>query len=160
VSKEAMSFQASADLRYLGQAHEINVALPGGDLGPLEPRTIEPASIDRLETAFHSEHQRRYGHATPDEPIELVAVRVQAVGPGERVTFTPQLRETVEATVKPAWFGMEGPIETKVIHRDGLTQGDELHGPAVVLSADATILLPPETIGRADRYGNLIVEVQ
>ena len=160
VKQQAMSFQASADLRYLGQAHEITVALPAGALGSLEPRTIEPAVIDRLETAFHSEHQRRYGHATADEPIELVAIRVQAVGPGERVTFTPQLRETVEATVKPAWFGIEGPIETKVVHRDGLTQGDELRGPAVLLSSDATILLPPETIGRTDRYGNMIVEVQ
>jgi N-methylhydantoinase A len=160
VSKEAMSFQASADLRYLGQAHEINVALPGGDLGSLELRTIDPAVIDRLETAFHNEHQRRYGHATPDEPIELVAIRVQAIGPGERVTFTPQVREAVEATVKPTWFGVEGPIETKVVPRDGLTQGSELLGPAVVLSSDATVLLPPETAGRADRYGNLIVEVQ
>ncbi|HUT86757.1 MAG TPA: hydantoinase/oxoprolinase family protein [Candidatus Heimdallarchaeota archaeon] len=160
VSKETMSFQASADLRYLGQAHEITVPLPGGDLGTLEPRTIDPAFIDQLETAFRNEHQRRYGHAAPDEPIELVAVRVQAVGPGERVTFTPQVREAVEATVKPAWFSMEGPIETKVVHRDGLAQGDELPGPAIVLSADATVLLPPETIGRADRYGNLIVEVQ
>jgi len=155
-----MSFQASADLRYLGQAHEINVALPGGDLGSLGPRTIDPAFIDQLESAFHNEHQRRYGHAEPDEPTELVAVRVQAVGPGERVTFTPQVREAVEATVKPAWFSMEGPIETKVVHRDGLAQGDELLGPAIVLSSAATILLPPETIGRADRCGNLILEMQ
>lgn len=160
VSKEGMSFEVSADLRYLGQAHEIDVALPGGDLGSLEPRPIDPAVIDQLETAFHNEHQRRYGHATPDEPIELVAIRVQAVGPGEQVTFTPQLTEAVEATVKPAWFGMEGPVETRVVHRDGLTQGEELLGPAVLLSPDATILLPPETVGQADRHGNLIVEVQ
>ena len=160
VNKEAMSFQASADLRYLGQAHEITVPLPGGDLGLLEPLAIDPTVIDQLETAFHNEHQCRYGHAAADEPIELVAIRVQAVGPGERVTFTPQVGEAVEATVKPAWFSMEGPIETKVAHRDGFAQGDELHGPAIVLSADTTVLLPPETVGRADRYGNLIVEVQ
>jgi N-methylhydantoinase A len=160
VEQEAMSFQASADLRYLGQAHEITIPLPDGDFSSPGTWKIEPAFIDRLEAAFHSEHRRRYGHAAADEPIELVAVRVQAIGPGERGASTPQVGEAVKATVKPAWFNIEGPIETKVVHRGGLEQGDELVGPAILLGADATTLLPPETVGRADRYGNLILEIQ
>ena len=157
VDRQAMRFHASADLRYLGQAHEITVLF---SVGGTDSLTIDPASIDRLESTFHEKHRRRYGHAAADEPIELVAVRVQAVGPGERVALTPQGTETPEATLRPAWFGVEGPIEAKVVHRDGLAQGDELHGPAILLGADATTLLPPDTIGRADGSGNLIVEIQ
>ena len=160
VEREAMRFLASADLRYLGQAHEITVPLPGGDLGSPQPPLIDPAFIDRLEAAFHEEHRRRYGHATPDEPIELVAIRVRAAGPGERVALAPRAKSALEAALRPAWFSAEGPIETTIVPRDGLVQGDELLGPAVVLGADATILLPPETVGRVDRHGNLILEIQ
>jgi len=160
VKQEEMSFQASADLRYLGQAHEITVPLPGGCPGSQESLSIDSAFLAQLETAFHEEHRRRYGHATQDEPIELVAVRVRAEGPAEAVTFSPQKsREAFESIAKPAWFNPDGPIETKVMHRDGLTEESELVGPTIVLGEDATVLLPPQTTGRVDHYGNLILEV-
>ncbi len=160
VGQEAMSFQASADLRYHGQAHEITVDLLGGCQGSLESLSIDSAFLAQLEAAFRGEHRRRYGHAAEDEPIELVAVRVCAEGPAEAVAFSPQKdREAFDSIAKPAWFGPDEPIETKAFHRDGLTEESELVGPAIVLSEDATVLLPPQTTGRVDRYRNLILEI-
>ncbi len=160
VKQEEMTFQASADLRYLGQAHEITVLLPEGGHGSPRSWSIGPSFLAQLETAFHEEHRRRYGHAAKDGPIELVAMRVRSEGPAVRIVISPpKRREAFERMAKPAWFSPDGAIETKVFSRDGLTEESKLVGPAIVLGEDATILLPPQTAGRVDYCGNLILEV-
>jgi len=79
----------------------------------------------------------------------LVAVRVCAEGPAERIAISPQRsREAFENIAKPAWFGLDRPLETKVIHRDGLTEESKLLGPTIVLGEDATVLLSPGVAGR------------
>ncbi|MBI3447686.1 MAG: hydantoinase/oxoprolinase family protein, partial [Acidobacteria bacterium] len=66
-----------ADLRYHGQSFELTVPLPAGDLGP--------EAIAALEQAFGREHERVYGHrAGPDEPVELVTLRLVGQGIPER----------------------------------------------------------------------------
>lgn len=158
VKREAMAFHASADLRYLGQAYEINIPLPEGPKGS-EAR-IDSSFIRRLEAAFHEAHERRYGHVAEGEPIELVALRMRAVGPPERIELTRQPTEDGgEPMIRKVWFDREGPIEAKVINRNALFKGRDLVSPAIVLAEDTTILLPPGTRGRLDRYGNLILEV-
>src|SRR4029078_1594707 len=72
VGDEAISFQASLDLRYVGQWHELQVPLdwaPGGEpgLGPMRER-------------FQEVHARSFGYASPTSPIECLAVRLSAVG--------------------------------------------------------------------------------
>src|SRR5262249_56438391 len=62
----------SADLRYHGQSFELPVTVPSGPLSA--------ADIDRLRAEFHGSHERAYGYAAPDDPVELVNVRLAAVG--------------------------------------------------------------------------------
>ncbi|MDY6780518.1 MAG: hydantoinase/oxoprolinase family protein, partial [Halobacteria archaeon] len=67
-------FERSVDLRYEGQSFEINVGLPsGGD---------EDGRIDKQGVAerFHEKHETEYGDAYPEEPLELVALRLRARG--------------------------------------------------------------------------------
>src|SRR5579872_4548145 len=52
--------ERSADLRYRGQSYELNVPWPGA------------------ARAFHREHARVYGYATPEREIEVVTIRVRA----------------------------------------------------------------------------------
>jgi N-methylhydantoinase A len=66
------------DLRYAGQSFDLGVTVPE-DLGPDD--------LPGLADQFHERHRERYGHASPDEPIELVTVRLRARG----VVETPDL---------------------------------------------------------------------
>src|SRR5207249_4018644 len=59
----------SLDLRYHGQAFELNVALGADGL-----------ALDAIEAAFHRRHLAAYGHASPGAAIELVNARLTAYG--------------------------------------------------------------------------------
>ena len=63
----------SADLRYHGQSFELPV-----DRAARAPLT--EADIDRLRDEFHAAHERAYGYAAPEDAVELVNVRLAAVG--------------------------------------------------------------------------------
>ncbi|MCB9549742.1 MAG: hydantoinase B/oxoprolinase family protein [Myxococcales bacterium] len=60
-----VQLQILADCRYRGQTHALPL-----DLGATPPT---PAG---LRAALDAEHARRYGHALPDRPAELVALRL------------------------------------------------------------------------------------
>ncbi|MCK4411851.1 hydantoinase/oxoprolinase family protein, partial [Candidatus Bipolaricaulota bacterium] len=107
VEKGAIHFHVSADLRYLGQAHELNVPLLDVSAKDTEPPAIDTTFMNRIVSAFHAEHSRRYGHAANEEAIELVALRVRAVGPPTEVALTGTFRgkeQECETTKVNSWF--------------------------------------------------------
>ena len=62
----------AADCRYGRQAYELTVPVAAGD--------ITPAATAALGRDFHDKHRMTYGHASPDEPVQIVNLRVAAVG--------------------------------------------------------------------------------
>src|SRR6516164_9433437 len=62
----------AADLRYRRQAYELTVPVADG------PVTRE--GLDRLAVAFHDKHRQTYGHANSEEPVQLVNLRLTAIG--------------------------------------------------------------------------------
>lgn len=153
VPREAMFFQALADLRYLGQSHEITLPLSGS------PK--DASFLALAEQAFHEEHRRRYGHAAPGEPIELVSLRVRATAVAQTVPAVPERAESHWARRgTPTWFDRNGPVEATAVMRDDLESGEEFVGPLIILGEDATTLVPPGIVGRVDACGSLILEVR
>src|SRR6201996_9224815 len=73
----------SADVRYRRQAYELTLSVDGGP--------VTRATLDRLAAAFHSRHEQTYGHANPNEPVQLVNLRLTAVGklPDLKLTQPP-----------------------------------------------------------------------
>lgn len=152
IPREAIRFSAAAALRYLGQAHELDVPLPDEEIGP--------RWMTKLEEAFHDAHRQRYGHAAADEGIELVAIRVRASHAAPVAHLPPQFPPvpTLPRTTK-AWFDQRRPLTARVVHRADLSPGMRVAGPAVVVGPDATTLLPPGSNGTVDGQGMLVVEV-
>ena len=62
----------SADLRYRRQAYELTVPMAAGP--------VTASTLARLAADFHQKHRTTYGHASQDEPVQLVNLRVSAVG--------------------------------------------------------------------------------
>ena len=139
-ARDGETVRAAADLRYAGQSFELLV--------PFE----DPAE---LEDAFHAEHERRYGHADRERPVELVTLRAAAVAPGAQVTVTATGDvERSRRTIR--WDGDE--VEAEVFTGTGLPPGTRVTGPAIVEFPETTCLVPPGWAGEADEHGILRLE--
>jgi N-methylhydantoinase A len=141
----------SADMRYVGQAYELDVPLPG----PLTPATT-PAVLD----AFHVVHERVYGYARTQQPVEFVNFRAVHTYPLPR----PVLRSAARTTAsiddartgeRTAWFAPGGFVTTAVYDRPRLPVGARVTGPAIIEQADTTTVLPPGHQAVVDDAGNL-----
>jgi N-methylhydantoinase A len=133
----------SADLRYRGQSYELNV--PWNQAGNL-------AAAAR---AFHREHARIYGYATPEREIEVVTIRLRARQRLNKPKLTrgPYRKGPVEIRsvwVEGAWRKIPALPRAQVSPRRAA-------GPVLILDYGSTTLVPPGWWFRNDRFGNLIV---
>lgn len=151
----AVRVRRAADLRYAGQSFELTVPLAEGPL--------DAGALARLEAAFGVEHERTYGHrAGPDEPVELVALRMVAEGVPDRPRVPERValdgRPAAAAGARRAYFGPEtGWLTARVVSRADLAAA--VAGPAIVEEYDATCLVPPGAQATLDVWGNIVVEL-
>lgn len=147
-----------ADCRYVGQGYELRASIPAGE--------VTAENIDQIWSSFHSIHEAEYGHRFPDNPIELVNLRVVAVGAVPKLQ-TPEIKNEGNlqaAVVREAdlLFRTNGKLEphnTKFYLREKLPVGQSFEGPAVILQKDSTTLLPPGSSARIEPNGNMMVQV-
>ena len=121
----------SADLRYAGQGHELEV--------PLDPSDLQP-SCDH----FHRLHREIYGVAH-DGPLELVNVRGTARYGVDRfpLTFTRQGMSASEGALRPVWSEERGgQVGIPCYDRAACVSGRSLSGPALITESHATTLVP------------------
>ena len=136
----------AADVRYRRQAYELTV--------PLAEGPIARASLDILADAFHEKHSRTYGHANPEEPVQLVNLRLTAIGRLPSLALAlPPATALARRTMREVWFPEIGSTPCPVHWRDGLRAGETLAGPAIVEAMDSTIVVPPGWIASVDGKG-------
>jgi N-methylhydantoinase A len=138
VDEDDVTVTASVDCRYLGQGFELNVPLTN----------LSAEGLAQLPHAFGNLHEARYGHANRDEPVELVTLRISALG-----TYAEAIDEQVGAggaAPEPAALlatrdvvmpGSGEPAETPVWDRARLRADNVLTGPAIVHQMDSTTLV-------------------
>jgi N-methylhydantoinase A len=134
------------DLRYRGQAFELEVAAP------------PDGTAEDLAARFHAAHRDRYGYDQPDQPIEVVTLRVRVEGATPDVPL-PKLTgggptSAAVLAVHPVVDGGR-TVEAKVLDRSRLGVGARIDGPAVVLGLDATVWVAPWQTGEIDDHGLL-----
>ena len=148
VASEDMVFTLAADLRYIGQENTLSIPLS------MESRIAE------ILNAFHSAHERRFGHAQPNNPVEFVNLRLAAVGrlARERQGFTsaPQVSSPVIAE-RTVIFGGQ-TLRANIFKRALLTDQTRYLGPAVIEEDSATTFIPPAYGFRLDEWGNLLIQ--
>jgi N-methylhydantoinase A len=140
----AMSFVRKIDLRYVGQSFELTI--PAGD---------------DLLGRFHAEHDRTYGFAAPDEPVEVVSLRLTSVGtiakPPPRPLESGGRAEARER--RQVYFAeSDGYVDCPIYDRYALPAGASFPGPAVVEEFDSTTVVHPGFTVRVDDAGNLVIE--
>ena len=146
----------TADMRYHGQNYELAVPVPDG---PITAHTIE-----LLGQGFAEAHRQRYGFAAEGDPVELVTLRLEAVGTVAKAELRAHPEAGPDAATaitgrRPVWQPEAGDfVETPIYDRDALKPGNRFAGPAIVEQMDATTLVPPGMTARVDRWLNLILE--
>jgi N-methylhydantoinase A len=142
-------FQRSLDLRYKGQAFELNITLQNGDA---QKKTAE---------RFHARFQETYGHSRPGQTIELVNLRLSSFGLVEKPllpAYESKGKSIVQARKDKRKVCFQGHFsETPVYERDLLPCEEMLSGPAIIEENGATTVVPPNWRSRVDAYGNLIL---
>jgi N-methylhydantoinase A len=138
VDPRALSFSRSADVRYVGQVHEISV--------PVDGTVLDDREYDALLQRFHTLHRERFGHAQPSDPVEFINLRVLARGRTPQPS--PSAPAKVEGTAVPvrhrrAWFA--GAYRDVPIYA-GLTlpSAADIAGPALVELPTSTIVVPED----------------
>ena len=151
VADEDIVVTRALDCRYVGQGYELRLPLADGPFA------------EAALAGFHELHTREYGKAHGD-PIEIVNARVTAIGRRPTVDALPVTSATLsEATVaeQPVLFpGSDGTLATHTtpfLERAKLPLDEPFAGPAIVLHADTTTVIPPGWSGCADAAGNLIL---
>ena len=154
VPVERIRIERFLDMRYRGQSYEL----------------IVPFS-DTVFTDFHRLHDHEYGYANNISQVEVVNLRVRAIG---QVTPPPLAPRPVHSTplglsmeLNPAVAYLEsrrvvfagGPHETPFFQGESLEPGNRIHGPAVVVRSDTTILIGPTDLAEVDEFDNLLIEV-
>ncbi len=146
VPPERRALPRQADLRYRRQAYELTVPIADGP--------ITRASLDAAMAAFHAKHELTYGHANRNEPVQLVNLRLTAIGRLPSLLLAqPGNMADMKISERQVWFARTGFATTPVLWRPGLPAGAVVTGPVVVEAVDSTTVIPPGWIGRVDQSG-------
>lgn len=139
-------FRFTADLRYFGQAYELNVPVVQGH-----------TCVEDMVEAFHVEHERTYGHRSSRDPVQIVNTRLLVRIPtASTVTrFAPEPAFTRKSRVVA--FGSTAD-KIPVIGRGDLDQKLR-RGPFIIEEYDCTCVIPPNAAARLDAARNIEVEV-
>jgi N-methylhydantoinase A len=132
IPPEARHFTLSADMRYRGQAFELVVPVPD-----------EAMDLSSLAAAFHVLHRQRFSFDDPDETVELVTLRLSAVGRlGElrEAALMPGTRPRQRA-VRP-FFTAGAWRQVPFYAQFDLGRGARLEGPAVIEQSYTTMIVP------------------
>ena len=148
-----------ADMRYAGQNYELSVPVPDG------PITAESFAI--LESGFEAAHKQRFGFIAEGEKIQLVTMRLEAIGEVKKAQFKPQLKMASGAAEESAVIGKRevwlaeagGFVSCQVYERGALKYGNVIKGPAIIEQMDTTTVILPNMTASVDSYLNLILEV-
>ena len=150
----SVQFRCAADVRYLGQSSQLTVQLP-------------PGSYDEatLHAAFERLYCETFGYIAESEPVELVNLRLSAIGTaasrldfgGLRLEARALAGESGERSV--SFARGEPRVKTRLVPRAALEQST-VAGPAIIESYDTTIVVPPGCTAHAANSGCIAIEME
>jgi N-methylhydantoinase A len=144
------------DMRYSGQGYENPVPVPS--------LPLTASSLVGYRGDFDAIHEQCHGHAAPDQPVEIVNYRVQAIGVVPPVAL-PVIEDAAgdvrvaRTGTREAYFAAAGDaaVEVPVYDRALLLAGHRFAGPAIVEQYDSTTVICPGQVATVDHHGNLVV---
>jgi N-methylhydantoinase A len=145
--------QVHLDIRYMGQEFTLPV--------PVTLAQLKKADRVGVRKAFDRMYEQRYAHHSPDEPVEMVNMRLAAVGKRPKLKFPP-LKSGSKATPsgrRQVYLGGKKAVTCPVYARRNLTGGARINGPALIEEHGTTTVLYAGDVCRVAASGELIISV-
>ena len=138
-----ITVRRSAEMRYVGQGHEVEVDVPAGALGP--------ASLDTLTAAFEAAYRALYSRTPLGVAIEALNWRTVLSGPPPDFSMESSTQPATGSGAgdaikkrRPAYFAeAAGYVDTPVYDRYRLTPDTRLDGPAIIEERESTTVIGP-----------------
>jgi N-methylhydantoinase A len=188
IDESHMLFRPFVDMRYQGQAYELSVAYQSivnsqqSIADSREPKADRQSpTAHSLLKAFHDLHEQTYGHAMRERVVEVVNLRLQAVGVVEKPvleeTPPPRMADAAASSVshlplavykegqsntaaQVAYLGMKVAAngeQMRLYNREQLPVGAAFTGPALVFQLDSTVYVAADWAALVDGYRNIIL---
>jgi N-methylhydantoinase A len=141
----------SLDMRYIGQAHEVNVPLSGA---------LDDGALAAVAEEFHRRHEEHYGHSAPGERVEVVNLRVTATGQVKRpvIRYNPRTEGQPLRGRRRVYFKeLGGWIDCPLYKRTALPPGFQVRGPVILEEHTSTVVVPPDFRAEIDPFGNVVL---
>jgi N-methylhydantoinase A len=156
VPQSSLRLQRTAEMRYIGQFHEVETEVPAG--------TLTRKSVDDAIQAFMKKHEALFTFSMPWQGIEFLTLRVKAMAP--KAPF--RVRE-IEEGGADASAGLKrrrrarfngSEVEAPVYDAERLRAGNVIAGPAIIEETTMTVVVPPAFACKVDRYRNYVLKQQ
>jgi N-methylhydantoinase A len=149
-----VQIQIHLDLRYVGQEFTLQV--------PVAVEQIETGDRRGIRSAFDALYEHRYAHQSPDEPVEMVNIRLAMIGKRPRPSF-PRLSESggAKASHRRQVYLRDArkPVSCPVYPRAELAATARIEGPAIIQEHGTTTLLFERDVCTVAPSGELIIMV-
>jgi N-methylhydantoinase A len=143
----------TADVRYLGQSHDINV--------PLALTDLDATGFKSLSERFTERHKQQFGYELAGTPVEIVNVRISGFGHQPGLPWPArEVLNTVPEAIGTRQVAHRSQSETTAwpIYRfDTFGIGTTINGPAIVEYPGSTLVIPPGWTAQYDRFMNAVV---
>jgi len=154
VEKPEIRIERLADVRYVGQGHEIRIVVPNDEL--------DSSARERIRQAFEAEYTRVYGRICEGLDIETVHWRVRVHGPDPdlgmvRAPMRTEGVSSLRGTRQALFDAQKGAEETRVFDRYGLQPGVVINGPAIIEEAESTTVIGPLWSAEVHASGSLVL---
>ena len=147
VKESDMSFNLTADMRYIGQEYYVNVQI------------YKPIKLEEINKNFHETYKKQYGHSTPEGPIEFINLRLVATGHIPKTSgVQKKYLQSIEVNENTRSVFFENKkYDTEVLNRSNIKSDKLVDGPAIIEEETATTVVPPDYSLKKDNFGNLII---
>ena len=143
-------FDASLDMRYSGQAFDLQVTIPEG-------LRREP-DLDAITELFHREHERIYSFRDPESSVEVSTERVRITGRIPPLELPPVLERGPAEPIDTRTVYVAGRYLDVPVHaRRELGRDADIPGPAIIEQEDCTVWVLPGWNAAVDRTGSLLI---
>jgi N-methylhydantoinase A len=153
--QKGLEHQVQFDLRYVGQEFTLSV--------PVAFKQIKAADRGAIRAAFDRLYDQRYAHHSPQEPVEIVNIRLAVIGkrPKMKLARVAAGRKAVPSRKVEACLGdVDRPVRCPVYQRGELCAGVRIRGPALVREHGTTTVLFKGDVCSVAKTGELIVAVR
>jgi N-methylhydantoinase A len=153
-------FERAVDARYARQSYELVVPVP--------PRAVDVAALAEIAESFHDRHRATYGHDNRSEPVQIVSIRLAAIGAIPPLTIRDQPAPSLSRkrgkdqsgavkAKRTVWFRDTGAVEATIYDRSRLPTDWQARGPVVIESLESTILVPPGWQAKMNQDGFVLL---